>query len=34
VLGYIKEANKNYNKAVDRSAKGMYNYIKQQRKRK
>lgn len=34
VLGYIKEANKNYNKAVDRSTKGMYNYIKQQRKRK
>lgn len=34
VLGYIKEANKNYNKAVDRSAKGMYNYIKQQRKKK
>ena len=34
ILGYIKEANKNYNKAVDRSARGMYNYIKQQRKKK
>ena len=33
VLEFLKESNKNYNKAVDRSARGMYNHIKLQRKK-
>ena len=33
VLEFLKESNKNYNKAIDRSARGMYNHIKLQRKK-
>lgn len=30
---YLKESNKNYNKAIDRSVKGLYNHLKLQRKK-
>jgi hypothetical protein len=33
VLEFLKESNKNYNKAMDRSARSMYNYIKLQRRK-
>ena len=33
ILEFLKESNKNYNKAMDRSARSMYNYIKLQRKK-
>ena len=33
VLEFLKESNKNYNKAMDRSSKGFYNYVKLQRKK-
>ena len=32
IISYLKESNKNYNKAIDRSVKGLYNHIKLQRK--
>lgn len=33
ILEFLKESNKNYNRAMDRSARSMYNYIKLQRKK-
>ena len=33
IIAYLKESNKNYNKAIDRSVKGLYNHIKLQRKK-
>lgn len=33
IISYLKESNKNYNKAIDRSVKGLYNHIKLQRKK-
>lgn len=34
IIQYLKESNKNYNKAIDRSVKGLYNSIKLQKERK
>lgn len=34
IIAYLKESNKNYNKAIDRSVKGLYNSIKLQKERK
>lgn len=34
IISYLKESNKNYNKAIDRSVKGLYNSIKLQKKKK
>jgi hypothetical protein len=34
IIEYLKESNKNYNKSVDRAAKGLYNSIKLQRNKK
>lgn len=34
IISYLKESNKNYNKAIDRSVKGLYNSIKLQKQRK
>jgi hypothetical protein len=31
IIDYLKESNKNYNKAIDRSVKGLYNSIKLQK---
>lgn len=33
IIDFLKESNKNYNKAIDRSVKGLYNHIKLQRKK-
>ena len=33
IIAYLKESNKNYNKAIDRSVRGLYNHIKLQRKK-
>lgn len=33
VIKFLKESNNNYNKAVDRSVRGLYNHIKLQRKK-
>lgn len=33
IIEFLKESNKNYNKAIDRSIKGLYNHIKLQRKK-
>lgn len=32
IISFLKEKNKNYNKAIDRSIRGLYNHIKLQRK--
>ena len=32
IIAYLKESNNNYNKAIDRSIRGLYNHIKLQRK--
>lgn len=32
IIDYLKESNNNYNKAIDRSIRGLYNHIKLQRK--
>lgn len=32
IIAYLKESNKNYNKAIDRSIRGLYNHIKLQKK--
>ncbi len=32
IIAYLKESNKNYNKAIDRSIRGLYNHIKEQKK--
>ena len=34
IIQYLKESNKNYNKSIDRAAKGLYNSIKLQRNKK
>ena len=34
IIAYLKESNKNYNKAIDRSVRGLYNSIKLQKQRK
>lgn len=33
IVSYLKESNKNYNKDIDRSARGLYNHIKLQRRK-
>lgn len=33
IIKYLKESNNNYNRAIDRSIKGLYNHIKLQRKK-
>lgn len=33
IIKYLKESNNNYNKAIDRSVRGLYNHIKLQRKK-
>lgn len=33
IIQYLKESNKNYNKAIDRSVKGLYNSIKLQKQK-
>lgn len=33
IIKFLKESNNNYNKAVDRSVRGLYNHIKLQRKK-
>lgn len=33
IIKFLKESNNNYNKAIDRSVKGLYNHIKLQRKK-
>ena len=33
IIKYLKESNYNYNKAIDRSVRGLYNHIKLQRKK-
>lgn len=33
IIAYLKESNKNYNKDIDRSIRGLYNHIKLQRKK-
>lgn len=34
IIQYLKESNKNYNKSIDRAARGLYNSIKLQRSKK
>lgn len=34
IIKYLKESNKNYNKSIDRSVRGLYNSIKLQRNKK
>jgi hypothetical protein len=33
VVAYLKESNKNYNKDIDRSVRGLYNRIKLQKRK-